>query len=100
MTLDPQQLFFPTDGGTRSKCDIDVQNTLVEIVFPPILTLVKEVNNNYLGLGVPTDWTLMATGPTSISGVTGTADVTAVMVDDGIYTLGESGPNSILRRKV
>jgi len=88
--------FFPTDGGTRSKCDFDVQNTLVEIVFPPILTLVKEVNNNYLGLGVPTDWTLMATGPTSISGVTGTADVTAVMVDDGNYTLGESGPNGYI----
>ncbi|TAM87149.1 MAG: hypothetical protein EPN43_09625, partial [Jatrophihabitans sp.] len=52
------------------------------------LTLVKDVN----GTASPTAWTLSATGPTPVSGVTGAAGVTKVHVLPGTYTLGESGP--------
>ena len=40
---------------------------------PATLTLVKTVTNDNGGTAVPTDWTLTATGPTPISGTTGSA---------------------------
>lgn len=52
------------------------------------LTLVKDVN----GTAPASSWTLSATGPTTISGATGTGAVTKVHVLPGTYTLGESGP--------
>jgi len=55
------------------------------------LTLVKQVVNNNGGTATATNWTLHAAGPTSISGTTGAAAVTAAAVPAGTYTLSESG---------
>ena len=82
---------FPT-SGPPSKCDYQLLNTTVDLVFAPQLTLIKTVVNNSGGSALPTAWTLSATGPDSISGITGTPDVTAVEVTEGAYTLGETGP--------
>lgn len=54
-----------------------------------ILTLVKQVVNDGGGTATATDFTLSATGPTSISGVTGGAAITNARVQPGRYTLGE-----------
>ena len=55
------------------------------------LTLVKTVTNDHGGLAAPIDWTLAAAGPTPLSGVSGNAAVTNVLVLAGGYTLSESG---------
>ncbi len=52
------------------------------------LTLKKEL---FSPVDAPTDWTLAAAGPTPLSGVTGSGDVTNVDVDPGSYDLSESG---------
>ncbi|KWS05974.1 conserved repeat domain protein [Lysobacter capsici AZ78] len=57
----------------------------------PRLTLIKTVTNNNGGAAVATAWTLTATGPSNISGVTGTPAVTAASVNAGTYTLSETG---------
>ena len=57
----------------------------------PTLTLVKNVINDNGGTATETDWTLAADGPTSISGTSGSTDVTDAVVDAGTYTLSESG---------
>ncbi|RVU86061.1 hypothetical protein EOL70_01030 [Leucothrix sargassi] len=59
---------------------------------PPVLTLEKTVINDNAGVASDTDWTLTATGPTTISGVEGDASITSAVVDAGTYTLSESGP--------
>lgn len=53
------------------------------------LTLVKEL---FSPVDAPTDWTLFANGPTPFSGVTGSSDVTSVLVSPGSYDLSEDGP--------
>ena len=58
---------------------------------PATLTLVKQVVNNHGGLATAGNWTLQASGPTTISGATGAAAVTAAAVSAGTYTLSESG---------
>ncbi|MBK8867330.1 MAG: hypothetical protein IPN45_04570 [Actinomycetales bacterium] len=55
------------------------------------LKLVKTITNNNGGTATVTDWTLTATGPTTISGITGTGDVNQD-VNAGSYTLSETGP--------
>ncbi|WP_157754230.1 DUF7507 domain-containing protein [Lysobacter capsici] len=57
----------------------------------PRLTLIKTVTNNNGGTAVATAWTLAATGPTNITGATGSAAVTNASVNPGSYTLSESG---------
>ncbi|WP_394695997.1 hypothetical protein [Pseudoxanthomonas japonensis] len=57
---------------------------------PATLTLIKTVTNDNGGTQLPTAWTLSATGPTSISGTTGTPAVTNATVNPGTYTLSES----------
>ncbi len=52
------------------------------------LTLVKAVDG---GTALPSRWTLSAGGPTPISGVSGSAAVTAQSVNAGSYTLDEAG---------
>lgn len=52
------------------------------------LTLVKQVVG---GSAEPEDWTLSATGPDTISGTSGSDDVTGQTVPAGDYTLAESG---------
>ncbi len=54
----------------------------------PSLTLIKEIFNDNGGTAMATDWTLSASGPTSISGTTPvTSDAS---FDQGEYTLSES----------
>jgi hypothetical protein len=63
-------------------------------VVPPTtgtLTLIKQVTNDNGGSALATAWTLAASGPTALSGVTGTGAVTNVSVNPGLYTLSESG---------
>src|SRR5690606_26711853 len=57
-----------------------------------VLTLSKAVVNDNGQTAAATDWTLSATGPTTISGVSGSANVTTAPVSPGTYTLGETGP--------
>ena len=76
---------------------VPVQGTVVcqitNQAVAPTLTLVKVVDNGATSAtAVPTDWTLSASGPTPISGATGSAAVTNAAVQVGTYTLGESGP--------
>ena len=52
------------------------------------LTLVKAVDG---GTALPSRWTLSASGPTPISGVSGSSAVTSQPVDAGAYTLDEAG---------
>ncbi len=56
------------------------------------LTLVKTVDNTGGGTASATDWTLTATGPTTISGHTGDPTITNADVNAGAYALSESGP--------
>ncbi|WP_318255428.1 LPXTG cell wall anchor domain-containing protein [Agrococcus baldri] len=56
---------------------------------PAHLTLLKRLVADNGGSAVDTDFTLTATGPTSLSGVEGSAAVTNVAVSAGTYTLGE-----------
>ena len=56
------------------------------------LSLIKEIRNGAGGSATPADWTVAATGPTPISGVTGTPAVTAAQVVPSVYTLAEAGP--------
>ncbi len=58
---------------------------------PATLTLLKTVTNDNGGTNVDTDFTLTATGPTTITGIEGAASVTAAAVSAGTYVLTESG---------
>ena len=78
--------------GAPSKCDYGLIGNTLPVVEPPELTLVKQVTNNSGGTALPGAWTLTATGPDVISGVTGSPAVTAQPVAEGVYTLSESGP--------
>jgi Prealbumin-like fold domain len=60
---------------------------------PAHLTLSKTVDNTGGGTAAATDWTLTATGPTTISGHTGDASITSATVQAGTYTLSEAGPS-------
>ena len=55
------------------------------------LTLVKNVVNTGGGTAVPGDWTLTATGPSTVTGDGNSEEVTEVPVDAGDYELTESG---------
>lgn len=73
--------------------DDDIVCTITNSLQQANLTLVKTVTNNNGGTALLTAWTLSASGPTSISGVTGSASITNAPVDIGTYTLSESvGP--------
>ncbi|WP_454261032.1 DUF7507 domain-containing protein [Pseudoxanthomonas mexicana] len=56
---------------------------------PATLTLVKTVVNDNGGTATVTSFPLTATGPTTITGVSGTAAVTSRSVNAGVYTLSE-----------
>lgn len=62
-----------------------------------VLTLAKSVVNDNGQSAVASAWTLTATGPTTITGTSGSGAVTAVTVDAGAYTLSESGPAGYLQ---
>ncbi len=54
------------------------------------LTLVKDLINDDGGTAVLSDFTLSATGPSPISGTSGTAAVTTAVVQPGDYVLSET----------
>src|SRR5438477_6799576 len=58
---------------------------------PAHLTLVKNLINSHGGTATLLNFPLTAAGPTSMSGVSGTAAVTNVAVNAGTYTLSEPG---------
>lgn len=67
--------------------------TITNNDIAPTLTLVKLVNNTGAPEGeeaAVTDWTLTATGPTTISGASGDTAITSATVPAGSYTLSES----------
>ena len=84
-------------GGTLTGASVVVANganvvcTINNDDIGARLTLVKTVTNDNGGTAVPTAWTLAASGPTPISGPTGSAPVTNALVNAGSYTLSESG---------
>lgn len=83
------------DGGTLENnaitlgLDQDVTCTITNDDIAPSLTLIKTVITNAGGTAVPTDWTLIADGPTAIFGDGGaTSDNT---FSAGTYNLSEVG---------
>jgi hypothetical protein len=92
--------FGGQDGTVIVGFGDNVTCTAVNQPVTAALTLVKQVVNAPGGTAVPTDWTLTATpGQTTspplptLSGVTGSNQVTGILIPPGIpYTLGESGP--------
>ena len=83
-TLTGSSLVLPL--GVSATC------TIANDDQPASLTLVKTVTNDNGGTAVPAAWALTATGPTTITGATGTAPVTAASVSAGTYVLSEAGP--------
>ncbi len=85
----------PTTGQSVTLALADQQAYICTVTnddVTPRLTLVKNVNNGE-GTGSATagEWTLSASGPTPISGASGSGAVTNVAVNAGVYTLSESG---------
>ena len=78
-------------AGETASCSIT--NTFVPVQPEPAhLTLTKAIDNTGGGTAQATDWTLSATGPTTISGHTGDPAITAAAVGAGTYSLAETGP--------
>ncbi|MGX7680317.1 collagen-binding domain-containing protein [Jatrophihabitans sp. DSM 45814] len=77
--------------GANVTCTIT--NTYTPAPSPPAgtITLVKQVNNTGGGTATATQWELTAAGPETITGASGTTEVTDVTVGTGDYTLTESG---------
>ena len=73
-------------AGQVSTCTINNND------IAPVLTLVKTVTNDNGGASAVAAFTFTATGPTTITGVTGAAAVTAAPVSVGTYALSETGP--------
>ena len=66
--------------------------TITNTAIAPTLTLVKVVDAGSTSEpALPTDWTLTATGPVTVTGRTGDAAITDAVVQVGSYTLSESG---------
>nr|WP_240977636.1 VWA domain-containing protein [Planctomonas sp. JC2975] len=89
---DPVLRALPGDTITLQQNQYGVC-TFENVDRPAHLTLVKEVHNEHGGTATASDWTLSATGPSTISGTTGTDAVTNAPVVAGTYTLSESGPS-------
>jgi uncharacterized repeat protein (TIGR01451 family) len=81
-----------TDAKTG---DTDSANASVTVAAKPRLTLLKAVTNDNGGTNVDTDFTLTATGPTTVTGIEGVASITNAIVDPGTYVLTESGPATV-----
>jgi uncharacterized repeat protein (TIGR01451 family) len=85
---------FLADANNDGTGVVTLNNT--EITVPTSLTLDKIVVNNDDGTAVESDWTLTATGPTTISGPGAVGSTDVVSGSDflaGEYTLSESaGP--------
>jgi len=78
------------DGVVTIALGDDVTCTIINTAIAPTLTLNKVVDNGETGATyTEADWSLSASGPTNIAGVTSGTKLT-VMV--GTYSLSESGP--------
>ena len=75
--------------GSTATCTIT--NTAVK----PTLTLQKDVENSHGGSRSAAEFPLTATGPTTVSGISGTPDVTTVAVPIGAYALSETNPDPL-----
>ena len=83
-----------TNAGTLLLKDGDgAVCTITNDDQPTRLTLVNKVTNDNGGTAQPADWTLFATGPTTITGRTGDSSVTGAAMKAGTYTLDDSGPS-------
>lgn len=89
-----QYLINVASPGSNGTCvsPLDCETSHPIVLPNPILTLQKVVLNSYGGDAEPTQWTLQATGPDSISGASGDSSITGVSVAEGTYTLSEIGP--------
>jgi hypothetical protein len=87
------RIYHQTAPGNDNQADA-VKSVTVCIVtqHTATLTLVKSVTKDNGSTAAATDWTLSAVGTDSISGVSGSANVTNKTVTSGDYTLSESGP--------
>uniref|UniRef100_UPI0012E9E5E4 DUF11 domain-containing protein n=1 Tax=Microbacterium karelineae TaxID=2654283 RepID=UPI0012E9E5E4 len=72
----------------------DVTCEIVNDDIAPTLTLVKEISNDHGGQATTSDFVLTAEGPVTISGVSGTPEVTGQVVEAGDYVLSEDGPSA------
>jgi len=79
------------DGASVGNRDNQMAADALVLPSQAELTLLKTVINDNGGTANDTDWTLSASGPTPISGVEGSAAITAALVDAGVYNLSESG---------
>jgi uncharacterized repeat protein (TIGR01451 family) len=82
----PQSIAGASANGQAQTITCTLTNTA-----KPKLTLVKTVTNDNGGSNVVADFTLNASGPTSITGLTGTTAITNAVVNAGTYTLTETG---------
>ncbi|MFC8599797.1 hypothetical protein [Isoptericola sp. NPDC057191] len=87
--VDAAPLPYATTAARPAR-QVEVTN---RVTCPPMLTLVKEVVNDDGGTATAGDWTLSASGPVDIEGVTGEDAVTLAAVEAGDYTLAEDGPD-------
>ncbi|MEH6422629.1 hypothetical protein, partial [Pseudomonas sp. CGJS7] len=71
-------------GGDNATCTIDNNDQAAT------LTLVKTVTNDNGGTATVSDFPLTATGPSTITGTSGSATVTNASVSAGAYTLSET----------
>ena len=84
-----------TGGGTQSGTNITLATgdsptcTIINNDNGPTLTLVKTISNDNGGTKTPSDFPLTASGPVTISGVSGGTAVTARTVSAGTYALTE-----------
>ena len=69
----------------------DVTCSITNTAVQPTLTLIKSVINTGGGTAVPSDWTLTAAGPATVTGAGNSAAVTEQEVPVGTYALSESG---------
>lgn len=77
------------DGGSASdSVTVSVNQSEEETAT---LTLVKVVVNDDSGEAEADDWTLVADGPSDISGTSGSSAVTDAVVEVGTYNLSETG---------
>jgi uncharacterized repeat protein (TIGR01451 family) len=83
----------PTVPATAANSDASEISCTVTNTRQTTLTLVKQVVNDHGGTRTIADFPLTATGPTTITGVSGTAAVTSRVVSPGAYVLSETTRN-------
>ncbi|NHI17786.1 hypothetical protein [Microbacterium excoecariae] len=86
---------IPVDGNGAIAVELaqSITCSITNTAAYPQLSLVKEVAGpEGVPLDAATEWELSATGPTPVSGVTGSTAVTHAGIAAGVYTLAENGP--------